>query len=84
MNKTITLVGYEVFTSKNGKLCTLIHTESPISKRDSHSECAGKNTASYFVSEQLRTKVSISDIGKDITIYTNFHDGKEHLQDIIK
>ena len=81
--RIIILVGVEIFTSKKGVQCMTIHTLSPINKRESHIECAGQMASSYFVPDELRTKISVNDIGKEFTIYTYFTGNKDNLADIM-
>lgn len=79
----VKLIGYENFISKKGNNCTTIHVVAPITKREAHTEFAGQLATSYFLPEHLKDKVSVNDIGKDITIYTSFSAGREILLDIL-
>lgn len=85
MNKTIVkLIGIEVFTSKKGVTCVIIHCLAPLNKRETHSVCTGNKAVSFFVSDKLQSKIDASDVGKEITIYTYFSNGKDNLAEIVK
>lgn len=82
--ESVTLLGYEEFTSKNGLNCVLAHFTKELNKRASHVVCTGSKSVSFFVSDNLKSKISANDIGKEFTICT--HWGKENyvLDDIIR
>jgi len=82
--KNVQLVGLEVFTSKKGTPCMTIHTLTPLTKREAHTECIGQMATSYFVPDELKAKISINDIGKELTIYTIFYGNKDNLVDIME
>lgn len=78
------LLGYEEFTSKNGLNCVLAHFTKTINKRDTHIVCTGSKSVSFFVSDNLKSKISANDVGKELTIC--IHWGKDNyvLDDIIR
>lgn len=80
----VKLVGLEVFTSKKGALCMTIHVLAPLNKRETHTVCTGNKAVSFFVSDDLKEKISADDVGKEITICTLFFGGKNNLLDIDK
>lgn len=82
--KIVQLVGLEIFTSKKGNNCMTIHTLTPLTKREAHTECIGQMATSYFVPDDLKSKISANDIGKELTIYTYFSGNKENLADIME
>lgn len=82
--KRVKLVGYEEFTSKKGNHCVRIHVMSTLNRRDSHLECLGENASNYFVKEHLKSKISASDVGKEITICTDIFGNSENLVDIVQ
>lgn len=85
MRKTkVILIGYETFKSKKGNICVSIHVSAPLLKREAHIECVGQKATHYFVSEDLKSKISVTDVGKEITICTVFFNGKDNLIDIAR
>ncbi len=80
----VKVVGYEEFTSKKGTHCVNIHVLASLNKRETHTVCTGNKALSFFVSDDLKAKISANDVGKEITICTLFFGGKNNLLDIIK
>lgn len=80
----VKLVGYEEFTSKKGNVCVSISVLRPLEKRSSHTVCTGEKAVSYFVPDNLRNKVSVQDVGKELSIYTAFYGNSDNLIDIIR
>lgn len=79
----VKIVGYESFNSKKGNRCVLIHTVKDIEKRDAHIMVQGQQTTSYYVGENLQSKVTPALVGKEVEIYTAFYGNKANLLEVV-